>query len=176
MPTDYQLELGSRLRDIRQQQGMTLQQVEQASEGMWKAVVIGSYERGDRAISVAKLAELAAFYRVPVSELLPATETHVSPTARAPKVMIDLAELERDATEDHAAPLSRYIRTIQVQRGDYNGRVLTLRRADLQALSIILGQGTDDLIASLHRRGLLFGAPQAQTQAPDARWSAVLSR
>src|ERR687890_717777 len=49
---EYQKRLGARLRAIRQQQGLTLQQVEEMSEGRWKAVVVGSYERGDRAVSV----------------------------------------------------------------------------------------------------------------------------
>src|SRR3712207_7216687 len=31
----------------------------------------GSYERGDRAVTVQRLSELAIFYGVPVSELLP---------------------------------------------------------------------------------------------------------
>ena len=39
--------------------------------GRWKAVVVGSYERGDRAVTVQRLAELAEFYGVPVYELLP---------------------------------------------------------------------------------------------------------
>ena len=53
------------------QQGLSLHGVEEKSEGRWKAVVVGSYERGDRAVTVAKLAELAEFYGVPVAELLP---------------------------------------------------------------------------------------------------------
>ena len=56
MPSEYAKSLGARLRSIRQQQGLSLQGVEEKSNGRWKAVVVGSYERGDRAISVAKLA------------------------------------------------------------------------------------------------------------------------
>jgi transcriptional regulator with XRE-family HTH domain len=157
-PTEYQLDLGARLRDIRQQQGMTLQQVEQASGGEWKAVVVGSYERGDRAISVSKLAQLAAFYKVPLTELLPARESPRPATAgRAPRVMIDLNRLDV-AGDDSVRPLARYIRTIQVQRGDYNGRVLTLRRADLQALSIVLGTDAESLVSTLGARGYLATA------------------
>lgn len=151
-PTDYQLELGARLRDIRQQQGLTLQQVEAASGGRWKAVVVGSYERGDRAISVSRLAELAAFYRVPVSELLPRRRSPQA-SSGSTRVVIDLHRL--DPQDDAVRPLARYIRTIQVQRGDYNGRVLTLRRADLQALSIVLGTDAETLVATLSSRGLL---------------------
>jgi transcriptional regulator with XRE-family HTH domain len=84
--TDYQKRLGERLRAIRQQQGLTLQEVEAVSGGKWKAVVVGSYERGDRAVSVAKLAELGDFYNVPVSELLPTTFAEMEPSGSAPGV------------------------------------------------------------------------------------------
>src|SRR3954464_3714833 len=71
MTSDYAKALGARLRAIRTQQGLSLHGVEKKSHGRWKAVVVGSYERGDRAVTVQKLAELADFYGVPVSELLP---------------------------------------------------------------------------------------------------------
>ena len=71
MVDTYARSLGQRLRAIRQQQGLSLQGVEEKSRGRWKAVVVGSYERGDRAVTVARLHELAEFYSVPISELLP---------------------------------------------------------------------------------------------------------
>ena len=52
MPSEYAKSLGARLRSIRQQQGLSLQGVEEKSNGRWKAVVVGSYERGDRAVTV----------------------------------------------------------------------------------------------------------------------------
>ncbi len=63
---DYAQALGARLRQIRVQQGLSLHGVEAKSQGRWKAVVIGSYERGDRAVTAQRLSELAAFYRVPI--------------------------------------------------------------------------------------------------------------
>jgi len=54
---DYVQVLGARLRDVRQREGLSLQRVEQRSGGRWKAVVVGSYGRGDRAVTVQKLAE-----------------------------------------------------------------------------------------------------------------------
>ncbi|HET7326346.1 MAG TPA: helix-turn-helix transcriptional regulator, partial [Nocardioidaceae bacterium] len=62
MGQEYANTLGTKLRAIRQQQGLSLHGVEQKSRGRWKAVVVGSYERGDRAVTVQKLSELAAFY------------------------------------------------------------------------------------------------------------------
>ena len=92
MPSEYAKTLGARLRAIRTQQGLSLHGVEEKSRGRWKAVVVGSYERGDRSVTVQKLAELAEFYGVPVSELLPgdATPTPLVPT---PKLVIDLERM-----------------------------------------------------------------------------------
>src|ERR1700686_4201929 len=92
MSTEYAKALGARLRAIRTQQGLSLHGVEQKSQGRWKAVVVGSYERGDRAVTVQRLAELAEFYGVPVSELLPGDATP-TPLAPSPKLVIDLERM-----------------------------------------------------------------------------------
>ena len=84
MSTDYSRALGARLRAIRNQQGLSLQGVEDKSHGRWKAVVVGSYERGDRAVTVQRLSELALFYGVPVSELLPDPRRPARPPAGRP--------------------------------------------------------------------------------------------
>ena len=90
MLDDYALSLGGRLRAIRQQQGLSLHAVEEKSGGRWKAVVVGSYERGDRAITVAKLAELASFYGVPVAQLLPDGQPRSRQAQQLGKVVVDL--------------------------------------------------------------------------------------
>jgi transcriptional regulator with XRE-family HTH domain len=154
--TDYQRRLGGRLRAIRQQQGLTLQQVEEVSAGKWKAVVVGSYERGDRAVSVAKLAELSEFYNVPVSELLPKEDLGHIPGATAPsRVMLDLRRLSRSDLDPDLRPVSRFAHTIQLQRGDFNGSVLTIRGEDLRALSVIYGTDPEDLVIRLQDEGVL---------------------
>ena len=154
--TDYQKRLGGRLRAIRQQQGLTLQQVEEMSSGKWKAVVVGSYERGDRAVSVAKLAELSEFYNVPVGELLPKEDAGLSATSGPPsKVMLDLRRLSRSDLDPELRPVSRFAHTIQLQRGDFNGNVLTIRGEDLRALSVIYGTDPQDLVIRLEDEGIL---------------------
>lgn len=155
MATDYQKRLGARLRAIRQQQGLTLQQVEEVSGGRWKAVVVGSYERGDRAVSVAKLAELSEFYNVPVSELLPKEDLPSTSTSAASKIMLDLRKLARADLDPELRPVSRFAHTIQLQRGDFNGNVLTIRGEDLRALSVIYGTDPQDLVIRLEDEGVL---------------------
>ena len=71
MTRDFSLETGRRLRSVRLQQGLSLTAVQEKSGGRWKAVVIGSYERADRGVTVESLSELAHFYHVPIIELLP---------------------------------------------------------------------------------------------------------
>jgi transcriptional regulator with XRE-family HTH domain len=158
--TDYQQRLGDRLRAIRQQQGLTLQQVEDVSEGRWKAVVVGSYERGDRAVSVAKLSELSEFYNVPVSELLPKDGSGISlpATTEVSKVILDLRRLARPDLDPELQPISRFAHTIQLQRGDFNGSVLTIRGEDLRALSVVYGTAPEQLIGRLQGEGLLASA------------------
>src|SRR5436190_3696405 len=70
----YAVKVGSRLRAIRKQKRLSLQDVEAASAQEFKASVLGAYERGERAISVPRLQRLARFYNVPVDQLLPADE------------------------------------------------------------------------------------------------------
>lgn len=165
--TSYQRRLGDRLRAIRQQQGLTLQQVEEVSDGRWKAVVVGSYERGDRAVSVSKLAELGAFYNVPVSELLP-KEQHApghQSAGATQRVMLDLRKLSSDELNPELEPVSRYAHAIQLERGDFNGNVLTIRGDDLRALSVVYGSDPEDFLGRLEAEGLLA---QAGAEAPQA--------
>lgn len=154
---DYQEQLGARLRAIRNQQGLTLQQVEERSGGRWKAVVVGSYERGDRAVSVAKLAEIAEFYRVPVSELLPEAAPRAgNGRGDEPQLVLDLGRLAQAAGDDETLTvLSRYAERIQIERGDYNGRVLTLRADDIQTLAAVFDADVGELLDRLRDRAVL---------------------
>src|SRR3712207_7303042 len=46
---------------------------------------------------------------------------------------------------DEAGPLARYASTIQAQRHDYNGKVLSIRTEDLKSLAIIYDMSPDEL-------------------------------
>jgi transcriptional regulator with XRE-family HTH domain len=153
-PADVQVSarLGARLRDLRRQLHLSLQDVEVASNLEFKASVVGAYERGDRAISVRRLQRLARLYRVPVAEMVPHDE-RTAPPEIDPPVTIDLVALRRlEGPEGEL--LGRYLRAIEVERGDYNGRVLTVRRNDATALASILECPTDQVPAKLDDLGL----------------------
>ncbi|MHB8341635.1 MAG: transcriptional regulator BldD [Mycobacteriales bacterium] len=153
--SEYAKALGARLRTIRVQQGLSLHGVEEKSRGRWKAVVIGSYERGDRAVTVQRLSDLAAFYGVPVAELLPEGAVTPTITSGMPRVVIDLEQLSRLSGEEATAPLARYAAAIQSQRGDYNGRVLSIRNEDLRSLAVLYDTSPESFTERLVRLGVV---------------------
>jgi transcriptional regulator with XRE-family HTH domain len=157
VPATYSRKVGERLRAIRRQKRLSLQDVEAASDQEFKASVLGAYERGERAISVPRLQRLARFYSVPVDQLLPGDDgpAFVDPRAtRAPEsVTIDLRRLESIGGAE-ADMLTRYLAMIQVQRQDFNGRMLTIRRDDLRAIACILGVTVDGAGGRLDDLGL----------------------
>ena len=158
----YSLRLGERIRVIRRQKRLSLQDVEARSESEFKASVLGAYERGERAVSMPRLHRLAEFYDVPIDQLLPVGDgerpvemSGVEPVwVPGQKVVIDLLALV-DADGPEVDLIRRYLGIIQVKRQDFNGRVLTIRQDDLQALAAILGTAVDDAAPTLADRGLL---------------------
>jgi transcriptional regulator with XRE-family HTH domain len=160
---DYRAQLGERLRSIRRQKRMSLLDVEAASGKEFKASVLGAYERGERAISVPRLQRLASLYAVPVAQLLPAADDTDQggdsslgvPLDARTAMTIDLARL-RDLEGAEAELVNRYVRGIQVQRQDFNGKVLTVRSDDLRALACMLGVARDAAIGELEDLGLAY--------------------
>jgi transcriptional regulator with XRE-family HTH domain len=157
---DYAARVGERLRSIRLQKGLSLHDVEEASAKEFKASVLGAYERGERSISVPRLQRLAAFYGVPVDRLLPqpdAGQVDAATAANATSVCIDLTKLNgSDAPE--APVLGRYATMIQMARGDFNGRILTVRSDDVRTLAAVFETTPDGLASRLEELGLRVSA------------------
>ncbi len=147
MTSEYATALGAKLRRIRKQQGLSLNDVERKSNGQWTAMVLGSYERADRAVTVTKVVELADFYGIPVSELLPDAWTYAPPPA-ATAIVLDLQRL-RELPTEQGALLARYVNAIEHQRGDYNGQVLSIRSEDLRSLAILYDRSPNELLDQL---------------------------
>jgi transcriptional regulator with XRE-family HTH domain len=139
-----------RLRIIRKSKGWSLQDVERHSNGKWKAVVIGSYERADRAISLKKAISLMEFYQVPVSELFP----DIPPQVSTRSIAIDLVKLSAVQSE-YSSVIQRFVRGICDRRKDWNGQVLTVRVNDLQFLAMLLQQAEPELLTELENLSLL---------------------
>jgi transcriptional regulator with XRE-family HTH domain len=150
-------EIGYHLRQIRKQQGLTLNQVETRSGGNWKAVVVGSYERNDRTLSLKRAIELASFYQIPLQELLglPATQKPQTPA----NVILDLRKISDRAKHDGTNTLiHHFTQLICAKRRDWNGEVLSLRLSDLTTLALILFTTEPQALELLDLRGFLLKA------------------
>lgn len=150
-------QIGERLRVIRRQQGLSLHDVEARSGHEFKASVLGAYERGERALSVSRLLRLGELYDVPPDQLLPrGTDVEIDLTQEpvdGHTLTLDLVRLSQ-LKEPDAEVLARYASTIQLQRQDFNGRMLTIRRDDVRVLAAVLGRTPDNLGQRLDELGL----------------------
>jgi transcriptional regulator with XRE-family HTH domain len=156
--------VGERLRQIRQQKKLSLSEVESATNQEFKASVMGAYERGERMISVPRLERLANFYGVTVDQLLPRDKQREGDTqsqsAAPTKLRIDVAKLSLREGKEFKM-LERLLRMIQVQRQDFNGKVITVRAHDTRAIAVMLDVAVDDVGAKLAELDLLFVPPTA---------------
>jgi transcriptional regulator with XRE-family HTH domain len=156
--------VGERLRQIRQQKKLSLSEVENATNQEFKASVMGAYERGERMISVPRLERLANFYGVSVDQLLPRDKQREGDTqsqsAAPTKLRIDVAKLSLREGKEFKM-LERLLRMIQVQRQDFNGKVITVRAHDTRAIAVMLDVAVDDVGAKLAELDLLFVPPTA---------------
>ena len=158
MSSPYSRKVGERLRVIRRQKRLSLQEVEATSSEEFKASVLGAYERGERAISVPRLERLAKFYNVPVDQLLP-REDITGPDEAEPsatkKLAIDLVKLTQLSGQPFEM-LTRFLKMIQVQRQDFNGKVITVRGDDTRAIAAMLDVPVDQVGQRLDALDLLF--------------------
>ena len=156
-PSAFSVEVGRRLRAVRRARELSLDDVERTSGGRWSASAVGAYERGFRNLSLPRLRELADFYTVPMGVLLGEADGQGRAGARMVKVVLDLEVLGKI---EEADPVVRYLKTIIIERGDFNGRVLSVRRDDIRALCAILHSTEIELFDTLERWGaLLSGGP-----------------
>ncbi len=147
---DYNERVGERLRLIRLQRGMSLQDVHRATDGEFKAAVLGAYERGERSLSLPRLQRLAACYDVPINQLLPEEDTYQVPASPSGGVSIDLTKVE-SLPPRVGEVIDRFLQRIQVQRQDFNGKVLTVRHTDIALLAMLLDMDDADLAEHLER-------------------------
>ena len=132
---EIEVQCAALLRQLRRKKGLTLRECEITSEGRFKAVVMGSYERGTRAISLSRLQELADFYRVPIQYFFGSDQK--AWTAQSKAYIFDLRKLKSsthlDASFERVAALLNHF--VQ-QRGDWNGEILSIRNTDAAILEV----------------------------------------
>ena len=133
-----------------------MKQVEIKSRGRWKAVVVGSYERGSRTLSFDRAASLCDFYGVPLSSLI--KEKNVAASLEAIPVILDLTVIRLLAqSKDHfLQALIRFLNGITERRQDWNGHLLSIRDSDLETIGLMTSLDREGVKTGLLNRNLLF--------------------
>jgi transcriptional regulator with XRE-family HTH domain len=161
----YSRKVGARLRSLRKQRGLTLQQVEVLSNKRLKGSLLAAYERGDRNISVTRLHQIATLYSVPVNQLLPEELEGAGEPALPPKLAIDLTQLH-GLPERQGSILARHVARLQQQRQDFNTPVVTFRADDLEQLAAAYKTSPEMLRRSLQEWGV-FRPGEAGAERPE---------
>ena len=146
-----------RLIEVRLEKGLTLDQCEAMSRGAIKAVVLGSYERGNRAISLLRLQQLAEFYEVPLDYFLAPI---VKGRERSRRWSFDLRALRKSQSQSlEIIAIKRLLNTIATQRQDWAGELLTIRESDGEVMESLLDKEYGTLYERL-RENLFVAKPR----------------
>lgn len=146
-----------KLRELRRKKGYTLHEFEALSGGAIKAVVLGSYERGTRAVSLARLDELSQIYEVPIQYFI--GEEQDENSSESGQYIFDLRRIRKMANPpSELEPVKRFLNAIARKRSDWNGEVISLRGSDSQLLSLICELDQSILHEELRLNGFLFAS------------------
>lgn len=157
MATDLERQCSTLLRELRRKKGYTLEDFERLSNGLVKAVVLGSYERGTRAISLARIAQLADLYEVPVDYFF--SQSTAKTSSETSSLIFDLRRIKKiESLDDTLEPVTRFISHVCKLRRDWNGEVISLRGSDNQTLSFLTSLDEEKLISHLRLAGAIFAS------------------
>ena len=157
-------QVSARLRAIRISRSLSLSDVEVLSKGALKAVVLGSYERGARTLSVKRAISIAALYDVPLSQLF--TEVLPVEVISAVRTVIDLRAVNRRALDESHPENSNYLVLARLaqklirSRQDWNGEVLSVRHTDLETISVLFDLPISQVLLWLEKENLLLKVRQ----------------
>jgi transcriptional regulator with XRE-family HTH domain len=149
--------VGEKLRRMRQERGMSLQEVCARSGGSFVVSTLSAYERGKRSLSLERLSELASIYgQSPTSVLDIENDGNLQRTATSsPPLRIRLEGLDNLAPEERR-PLEAYLAFLRELRNDPAREVLTIRKEDLAYLSALYGVRPQALKDYLEKEGVLL--------------------
>ncbi len=152
--------IAHRIRSLRLERRWSLADVERLSRGSLKAVVLGSYERGDRSLSLTRAIDIAEIFSIPLQHLLAAPEK-TAPTLTRTEMMVDLRRTRALAQDPLAQSdpilmtFSAFLAWIATRRCDWNGEIMSLRNGDLSTLSIMTLMNEEAILNWLNEKGLL---------------------
>jgi transcriptional regulator with XRE-family HTH domain len=148
--------VGEKLRRLRQDRALSLQEVCDRSGGSFVVSTLSAYERGKRSLSLERLLELAEIYGLAPTSLLEVDDNSelMGSLNRNRPLRLRLENLQR-LTEDERRPLENYLAFLRNLRNDPSTEILTIRRDDLAYLSGLYGVRPQALKDRLEAEGII---------------------
>jgi transcriptional regulator with XRE-family HTH domain len=143
--------LGRRLRDLRLSLGLTLFDVQQQTSNAFKTSALGAYERGERHLTIARLAELARVYGASAAELLSGDRVIDLPAFSA-------EEADREPDDRLVLPMLRRFADYVIERRSERAVRPMIRMTDAEMLSVLAGKDLAELSVLLTQIGLRLPA------------------
>jgi len=149
--------VGEKLRRMRQDRSLSLQEVCERSGGSFVVSTLSAYERGKRSLSLERLCELADIYgQSPMSLLDIDNDASLQrPMASSAPLRIRLDSLSKLDPEERK-PLEGYLHFLRELRNDPSRDMLTIRKEDLAYLSALYGIRPQALKDYLEKEGVLL--------------------
>jgi transcriptional regulator with XRE-family HTH domain len=153
-------EIGSKLRTIRLSKSLSLNDVERISKGSLKAVVLGSYERGSRTLSVKRALHICKIYEIPMSQLFADKSQQTISTNQ--RLILDLRRLNTQGQNPQNPETVRYqlatrlVRNLLHSRQDWNGEVLSIRQSDCTLMALMADITEGELLQWLDEEKILL--------------------
>ncbi|MEN9687838.1 MAG: hypothetical protein RL381_850 [Actinomycetota bacterium] len=153
-------DITARLRAIRLSKSLSLNDVEILSNGQLKAVVLGSYERGARTLSVKRALYISQLYGVPL-EMIFSQDKPVQ-IFRQGNLILDLRRVNRlfqhqsSSTDNRFTAIARFARHVTHSRQDWNGEVLSIREDDLPTISLMADMTISETITWMEEDQILL--------------------
>jgi transcriptional regulator with XRE-family HTH domain len=147
--------VGEKLRRLRLDRGMSLQEVCDRSGGSFVVSTLSAYERGKRSLSLERLLELAEIYGLSPTSLLEVEQDgERNELSRNAPLRIHMSKLDR-LTDDERRPLENYLAFLRNLRNDPSRDILTIRKDDLAYLSGLYGMRPQLLKERLEAEGII---------------------
>jgi transcriptional regulator with XRE-family HTH domain len=153
-------EVSAKLRAIRLSKSLSLNDVERISNGTLKAVVLGSYERGARSLSVKRALHICQIYEIPINHLF--GDRSQSNAGNTKRLVLDLRRLNRQSQDSENLHVQRYqylsrlVRNVLHSRQDWNGEVLSIRHSDCMLIALMADLNEKEVMQWLEEERILL--------------------
>ena len=131
---DLSRAVGHILKNVRIQLGLSRENVEARSRGRFKSSALGSYERGERTLSLGRFCGLAELYGLLPERVLAEALKKIAPEGRS-EIVLDMRQLQSLDSEE-SRKVMEFAYRVRTERGDYSGELVTLRAGDLEQLAM----------------------------------------